>query len=425
MHRNDTIKYNPGKIILIASAVLAICVAAYLLFVNVTGIDLFKTDRFAEGTLFEMGLQPDNLSAQQSDQTIDDSASALLSDQSDPNQDSDNPLELQNNNGSNAVLEQEAQKDIDSSLSRQSDDASLLSASGNSPMTSEEFWSRIIRTSVQPLVTPSSIGSDGVLTFSGTEIAQSGLPWRTKELDAAEAAASAAAAAAAAIADATAVAPAPRASAFRAHLPPRDPNPKFNDLLAINGDVVGWIRIEGTNIDYPVLYDGTYDYLNYDINGKKTTAGCICMDPSNNIEFTNYNFLLHGHHMKNGTMFRDVVKYKGSDFFYSNRIIYFETLYDEMIWEVFSVYVFNANKELMYTGFSSDAQFLETARALQQRSMFDTTGMELKKTDSLLTLSTCSYEFSNARTVLHARLIYKNGEMVSEPSINFTPDFTS
>ena len=197
-------------------------------------------------------------------------------------------------------------------------------------------------------------------------------------------------------------------------LAPREINHKFDELLARNKDVVGWISIDDTKVDYPVLYDGTHRYLEYNIDGVKTTAASIYMDPSNNINRDNHNFLVYGHNMKNGSMFGDIIKYKDESFFYNHRIIHFDTLYDDMVWEVFSVYVLDAEQELMYTRFGNDDNFFEIANGYRKRSLFPVDNIVLTSNDRMLTLSTCSYELSDARTIVHARLIYLNGEKFAD-----------
>ena len=203
---------------------------------------------------------------------------------------------------------------------------------------------------------------------------------------------------------------------------PKVANPKFDELLERNKDVIGWIYIENTKIDYPVLHDGTNDYyLAHDIDGNKTVAASIFMDATNVKKRDNYNTLLHGHNMKNGSMFADVARYKNESFFRDQRhsIIYFDTLYDEMVWEVFSVYVVDADTEFMYTNFISPDSFLNMAKFWQERSFHKVEELVLIESDRVLTLNTCSYETGNSRTLVHARLIYKNSEKVAEPYTGF------
>jgi len=173
------------------------------------------------------------------------------------------------------------------------------------------------------------------------------------------------------------------------------------------------------------LYDGTNQYyISHDIDGKETTAAAIFLDATNSVKRDNYNMLLHGHNMKNGTMFKDVVKYKTESFFKDtrHRIVHFDTLYDDMVWEVFSVYIIDADKEPFYTNFQSPENFLDIAVGWIERSMFYPGDITLTGSDRILTLSTCSYETINSRTVVHARLIYKNGVKTAEPITGYSPE---
>ena len=202
-------------------------------------------------------------------------------------------------------------------------------------------------------------------------------------------------------------------------IPVRLPREEFESLLNRNKDVIGRISIEGTKIDYPVLYDGAHYYLNHDIDHNKVTAGSIYLDPSNNPERDDLHYLIHGHNMKNGTMFKDIVKYKNESFFYKNRLIRFDTLYDDMVWEVFSVYVLDAAKETIFTDYmGSEALYRLFLEKYAEKSMYAVEGIEFIADDRILTLSTCSYETPNSRTIVHARLIYKNGVQAIAPTIN-------
>jgi len=198
----------------------------------------------------------------------------------------------------------------------------------------------------------------------------------------------------------------------------RIPRKEFAALLERNPDVIGRISILGTNVDYPVLHDGTHFYLDHDIDRRAIISAAIYMDPANSLERDDYNRLLHGHHMKNGTMFRDIVKYKTARFFDEHRLIRFDTLYDYMLWEVFSVYVLDADREGMTTDYmGNDELYVQMLNGYAERSMFKIEGLSLNAWDRILTLSTCSYETSNSRTIVHARLINKNGIQVAAPTV--------
>ena len=97
----------------------------------------------------------------------------------------------------------------------------------------------------------------------------------------------------------------------------------FESLWEINPDVVGWIQIDGTQIDYPILYDekDNEKYLHTDIEGNDSVSGAIYLDADDTPDFTSLHNVIYGHHMKNGNMFKDVVKYKEQDFFDAHRDI--------------------------------------------------------------------------------------------------------
>ena len=179
----------------------------------------------------------------------------------------------------------------------------------------------------------------------------------------------------------------------------------FEKLLQTNGDTVGWIKIQNTHVNYPVVkYTDNDFYLHNDFEKKSSSAGCIFMDYRNYIHPLDKNIILYGHHMKDESMFRDLVLYKNKDFFYNNDKINFSTIYQEGIWQVFSVYVTDTNFDYLITNFSRDEDYINYINTLKAKSIFKK-DISINKEDCILTLSTCSYEFENARTVIHAKYI--------------------
>jgi sortase B len=180
---------------------------------------------------------------------------------------------------------------------------------------------------------------------------------------------------------------------------------RYSSLLEINKDVVGWITVPSTVIDYPVVQAKDNDfYLRRNIHGERATAGTIFMDFRSDARAGGGHIILYGHHMRNGTMFKDLVKYKDEEFFQDQANIRFNTLYEEIEWEVFSVYVTDADFNYRQTEFSSVEEYLSFLNKLQSKSMFDK-GIELTGDDQILTLSTCTYEYDDARFVVHARRV--------------------
>jgi sortase B len=180
---------------------------------------------------------------------------------------------------------------------------------------------------------------------------------------------------------------------------------KFEKLYSENNDLVGWIRIENTAVDYPVLQfiDNAY-YLDRDFYGQKSKAGSIFMDYRNEAGAASFNTILYGHHMADGSMFKDLMKYKRADFLENHKIIRFDVLNQEYEWEIFSVYVTDVEFYYIDTNFPTVDKKLTFIQAIQEKSLHQS-GIQVGPEDHILTLSTCSYEFDNARFVVHARRI--------------------
>lgn len=172
-----------------------------------------------------------------------------------------------------------------------------------------------------------------------------------------------------------------------------------------NEDYRGWININNTNIDYPILqgHDNIY-YLDKDINGEYLISGSIFMNYANH-GFEDKITVLFGHNMKNGTMFTDLNKYKQRDFFYGNNNIGIETTNgDYLEYEVFSVYVADAKENYIKTNFINDSEHKEFLKKIQDKSLYQS-DIEIDEYNKIITLSTCSYEFNDARLVVHGRLL--------------------
>jgi len=178
-------------------------------------------------------------------------------------------------------------------------------------------------------------------------------------------------------------------------------------LLLINEDIVGWIKIPNTAIDYPVVraQDNEF-YLNHNIHKKPAKSGSIFMDFRNGSLAKEKNTILYGHNMKDGSMFRDLLKYREESFFYSNPIIEFNTLYEDLKWEIFSVYVTSVDFYYIETEFQSLDEYRIFLDSIKDKSLFEI-DVKISEKDQILTLSTCSYEFDDARFVIHAKRVFK------------------
>lgn len=179
-----------------------------------------------------------------------------------------------------------------------------------------------------------------------------------------------------------------------------------------NKNFIGWLKIEGMIIDYPVMQsnDNTY-YLKHNFDGKDDKNGCIFMDYKNDIILGNTNYILYGHHMKSGKMFATLIKYANQDFYEQHKIINFDTIYEKGTYEVmyaFRSHIYNSD-EIAFKYY----QFIDANSADEFDSyMEEMAGMSLINTDvtaqygdKLLTLSTCDYQEANGRFVVVAKKI--------------------
>lgn len=175
----------------------------------------------------------------------------------------------------------------------------------------------------------------------------------------------------------------------------------FEALRAKNADTVGWIRIPGTRVDYPIVQTTDNDkYLHTDFEGKNSVYGAVYLDCDSQTDFSGWNNPLYGHHMKDGSMFKDVVKFKDPDFFKEHQ--YFEVYTPDRTIHLKAVacYYSDSNGIVRKTRFASRESF---DTWLEER--LAPCGFAEKPevpVDSMFVLVTCSYEQDDARTLLYA-----------------------
>ena len=177
-------------------------------------------------------------------------------------------------------------------------------------------------------------------------------------------------------------------------------------LLSINPETVGWIKINDTNIDYPVVQGKNNKYyLKHNYNFEEDFSGWVFMDYRNNPKDLNKNTIIYAHNrFSNGVMFGTLDKVLNDKWNSkkSNLTFKFDTLYGEMNWEIFSVYKIEATSDYLQVKFSSDDEWLEFVNMLKGRSFKDF-NVNVGVNDKIITLSTCSTE-KNSRLVVHAVL---------------------
>lgn len=176
-------------------------------------------------------------------------------------------------------------------------------------------------------------------------------------------------------------------------------------LLESNKDIIGWITIPDTPINYPLTqYTDNQYYLEHNSTNEPSVYGSIYVDYRNDKCLADKNTLIYGHNMKNGTMFHELIKYKEEEYFKEHPYIYVSDLYETFTYEVFAVYVVDADVETVEIAYESDEAFMEYIKACQSRSIWPR-DIVLESTDQIITLVTCSYESDNARTLVQAKLI--------------------
>lgn len=179
----------------------------------------------------------------------------------------------------------------------------------------------------------------------------------------------------------------------------------FSDLREINPEIIGWISNEGTNIDYPIMQtDNNSYYLKHLYNGEYNDSGSIFMDYRCSADFSDKNTVLYGHHMRNSTMFGDLERYKDQEFFEDNPTITVFTPEGDYLIELISGTIENGNREFIRLDLDNNEDFLAYVDELRSRSTF-TSDVEVQEDDQIISMSTCTYDWNNARYMVVGRLV--------------------
>ncbi|MDZ4992214.1 class B sortase [Clostridium perfringens] len=176
-------------------------------------------------------------------------------------------------------------------------------------------------------------------------------------------------------------------------------------LKDMNSNYKFWIKVDGTNIDFPVVQGKDNDfYLHHNFNKEKSFSGSIFVDSSNDLN-NDSNIVIYGHNMRNDTMFAQIKHFKNENFFNANKYI---TLYRDgkkSKFEIFSVYQENSKdlESQIKIKFSNEEEYEKYLKEQAAKSLFKRNGIDLKADDRILTLVTCGYDFVNARIVVVAK----------------------
>lgn len=182
-------------------------------------------------------------------------------------------------------------------------------------------------------------------------------------------------------------------------------NNSFNKLLKENSDTIGWIKIKNTKIDLPVVQAKDNDfYLNHDFNKSYNSMGWVFGDYRNDFKNLDQNNIIYGHTYKDTIMFSSLQYVLDKDWLNNkdNHIIEFDTIYENLEWEVFSIYTIPKTSDYLEIEFEEN-EFIDFTNMLIKRSIKNF-NVDINKNDKILTLSTCHIDTKH-RLVVHAKLI--------------------
>lgn len=186
---------------------------------------------------------------------------------------------------------------------------------------------------------------------------------------------------------------------------------KYDELYKKNPDFFGWLKIEGTKVDYPVMYkpsDPEY-YLHRDFYGNYSDSGTLFIDAG--CPADGNHFLIYGHHMNNGSMFGELPKYRDESFYKEHKTVFFDTRYEIRDYEVVAAFYAQAYPKseeegkfcyYKYNDLSSESRFNEYIANVKANAIYET-GITPTYGDDLITLSTCNYHTTDGRFVVVAR----------------------
>ncbi len=190
--------------------------------------------------------------------------------------------------------------------------------------------------------------------------------------------------------------------------------PQYKELYQENQDLIGWIKIDDTPIEYPVMQtkDNPTFYIHKDWEKNESQTGLPLIDGRCTLE--SENIIIYSHNMKNGTMFGSLKRYKEKSFYDEHQIIKFDTIYEEAEYQIIAVLlaqVFynekNNEDEFVYYDYielDSKEEFQKYINQVKELSLYDT-GITAEYGDSLITLCTCNYHVKDGRLLVVAKKI--------------------
>lgn len=187
---------------------------------------------------------------------------------------------------------------------------------------------------------------------------------------------------------------------------------EYQTLYNKNRSLIGWLKIDDTNIDYPVMQTVNNEYyLDHNYNQEYDRNGSLFLDKDCDVVHRNTNLIIYGHHMKSGKMFGNLNKYSSEDYCKKHPTIQFDTIYEKGTYEVMYVFrsrIYNEDeivfKYYQFLDAASEQEFNSNMQAMAELSLYDT-GVTAGYGDELLTLSTCDNAEADGRFVVVAKKI--------------------
>lgn len=174
----------------------------------------------------------------------------------------------------------------------------------------------------------------------------------------------------------------------------------FTALQQTNADIVGWLYSPGTAINYPVVQgsDNAY-YLTHSFEMKDNKCGCLFVDAENTKDYEDRNTIIHGHHMKNGSMFASLLQYQKQSYYNQHPVIFLLTPGENYEIDLFAGFTTSAVSSVYQKNFTSDENFRQLYYECMRRTTFNT-NVDVTESSRIITLSTCDYSYDDARYVV-------------------------
>lgn len=187
---------------------------------------------------------------------------------------------------------------------------------------------------------------------------------------------------------------------------------EYKNLYNSNKRLIGWLKIDDTRIDYPVMQTTNNEYfLDHNVNQKKDRNGALFLDKDCDVLKPSTNLIIYGHHMQSGNMFGTLDKYSSEEYYKEHPLIQFDSIYEKGTYEVMYVFrsrIYNEEdvvfKYYQFIDTLSQQEFDSNMQEMAAMSLYDT-GVTASYGDRLLTLSTCDYYVDNGRFVVVARRV--------------------